>query len=215
MLISPTEPPQLRAIGTTSNRPEDYGADAMFAAGGRTIGVQRKEVRDLVSSTENGLLGKELRKMNALDHKLLVVEGRMTFTLEGLLTGKFAGPEWTRDHVWGVLLSIQQKGVWVHHTDDLALTIKFLHYFEKWCRKTKHISLDTRPGPSTLWGSPTEREFATYMLQGIPGVGPELAGRVYDLFGRLPWTWSCDPEELMGIEGVGPKKVEAMMRALA
>jgi len=55
---------------------------------------------------------------------------------------------------------------------------------------------------------------AQHILQGFPGVGPELAGRMVDHFEGVPLTWTHAIDELMEVEGVGKKKAEGMVNAL-
>jgi len=51
------------------------------------------------------------------------------------------------------------------------------------------------------------------MLMGLPGVGVEVANRVLEKFGRVPWEWSCTKEELMEVPGVGKKTAERLLGA--
>src|SRR5690606_37254518 len=68
LLISPTEPPAVRALGTTSSTPELYGCDILIVANKTRTGVQRKKFpEDLVASLADGRLYSQLPKMAALD----------------------------------------------------------------------------------------------------------------------------------------------------
>jgi hypothetical protein len=51
-------------------------------------------------------------------------------------------------------------------------------------------------------------------LQGIPNIGPGVAGAVFDHFGRVPLRWDVTEKDMMGVAGVGKKRVEQMMAAL-
>jgi len=55
---------------------------------------------------------------------------------------------------------------------------------------------------------------AMHVLQGFPGMGPELAGRVVDKFEGVPLTWTVSEDELQTVEGLGKKKSIAMYEAL-
>jgi ERCC4-type nuclease len=214
--VAPTEPPALKAVATKiTTEAEAYGVDVLFTgAEGRLCGVQRKEVKDLLASAQDGRLAKELGQMGSLDIKALFVEGQMTFTHDGMLMGKAWGREWTRAQVCGLLWGVANKGVWVHRTESLVETVEAVKLFTKWCRKAEHGSLDRRPSVGGgMWGSgPTHREFAVWMLQGIPGVGPKVAEAIYQVHG-MPFKLTVGVEDLMMVEGIGKKKAEAIVGA--
>ena len=55
LIVAPTEPLQLRAIADRVHMlPESYGCDVLVFAGGLKIGVQRKELRDMLASLDDG-----------------------------------------------------------------------------------------------------------------------------------------------------------------
>jgi ERCC4-type nuclease len=86
---------------------------------------------------------------------------------------------------------------------------------EAWAKKDKHTSLKSRPGAGkSSWGSTSEKHLAQHILQGFPGVGGELAGRIVDKFEGVPLTWTVGLDELMGVEGIGKKKADNMYHAL-
>lgn len=214
MLISSTEPASLRALGKVTTFPELHGVDIWFVANGLKVGIQRKEFKDLLASLEDGRLAKEIMQMTNLDYRILIVEGRPTFTNAGELVGKQYGRGWTKAQINGALWSVQAKGLWVHWTDNLAETVEHVQWFEQWFSKNRHDSLERRPGPTSIWGTkPTSEEYGSYVLQSLPGVGPELAKRVYRKFG-LPLKWTITIDDLMTVEGIGKKKAEAMIRAI-
>jgi Fanconi anemia group M protein len=45
-----------------------------------------------------------------------------------------------------------------------------------------------------------------YLLQGLPGVGPELAHRLLEQFGSIERVITAPEDALMQVRGVGPKK---------
>lgn len=64
-----------------------------------------------------------------------------------------------------------------------------------------------------MWGArATGEEWALHLLQGFPGVGPALALRVVQRFGRVPLVWAVSRDEMLAIEGFGPRKVDGMWR---
>ena len=79
--------------------------------------------------------------------------------------------------------------------------------------KDKHAGINTRPKPTTLWGSRNDRDYAIHFIQSFDGIGPEVAGRIFDKFG-LPLTWNITKEDLMSVPGVGPKRAAKMWECL-
>lgn len=49
-----------------------------------------------------------------------------------------------------------------------------------------------------------------YLLQGLPGVGPALAGRLLARFGSVERVMTADAVALMEIDGVGPAKASGI-----
>jgi ERCC4-type nuclease len=214
MLVSPTEhAPQMRAIGTASYLTEKYGVDALWAVRGQWVGVQRKELSDLLASVGDGRLGRELAQMQHLVLKAVVIEGRPRFTTEGVLVTKGYGLEWTQAQYRGVLWSVMYRGVWVMHTDSIAETVEAIHLFQRWTQKTKHNSLDRRPGPVPLWGKVDNEDYARHLVMGLPGIGQETAARIIQKLG-IPFCWRVTKEDLMTVEGIGKKKADQIWKCL-
>lgn len=217
MLISPTEPPQLKKLGKVSGLPEQYGVDILIVAGRARTGIQRKKFPDdLVSSLSDGRLYSQLPKMAELDRSILIFEGFGKWTMDGELVHGYTR-NFTRNQFTALQYSIiWEFGVHVMHVRDINETAAALTVLEGWANKPKHSSLRTRPGaPKDDWGITGTREKAQHMLQGLPGVGVEMAGRIYDHFGRVPIKWDCTIEDLLSIKGVGKIKAQKIWEALS
>jgi len=52
-----------------------------------------------------------------------------------------------------------------------------------------------------------------HLLQSFPGVGPTIAGRIYDHYERVPMSWD-DDVHLEDVPGVGKEKANQMREAL-
>lgn len=217
MIVSPTEPASLRALGTVSMRPEDFGCDLLFAANGAWAGVQRKEFKDLVGSIEDGRLGEQVQKMTAapLEHRMVVIEGVGRWGDEGELLSRY-GRGVTRAGLRKLLWSVRNEGVWIEWSDGLDDTIEVVGAFEAWCGKRGHGSLRQRPGVRSVWGTTDSRDWVEHFLQGLPGVGAELARRMVDHFDGCPvgWKEGVGAKELMEVEGIGKVKAGKMLEAL-
>lgn len=53
-----------------------------------------------------------------------------------------------------------------------------------------------------------------YVLQGLPGVGPKLAGRLLDCFRSVEGVMNASAAELTAVEGVGPGRAETIRSLL-
>jgi ERCC4-type nuclease len=196
--------------------PETYGADVLIpTAGGAWAGVQRKEVKDLIASLDDGRLFEQIAKMRQLEHRMLLIEGDLEWSNDGTLIGRHA--RWakgmTEARVNGALWTAQLDGCWITATRDLQQTVRVLLDYEKWRSKARRAA-STRGAVTSAWGTADSRDYAIHLLCGLPGVGTELAARIVDAFGGVPWQWTATRDELLAIEGLGAKKVDAMLRAV-
>lgn len=215
LLIAPTEPAALKAVGKSSSLPEKFGVDILWFANGKRWGVQRKEYRDLLSSTDDGRLTREAGMISTkLDHGFLLIEGWPQFTAEGEMIGTGYGRRWDYKGWVGYLMSAETHGMNVWRTANLAETVRWVQIVEAWSRKKTHSALIGREAlGGGMWGTPTNREYGIYLLSSIDGIGPELAGRIYDLYG-VPLQWTVTDDDLAKVPGLGPKKIAKMRRAL-
>src|SRR3974390_1283048 len=144
MLVSPSEPPELRALGPTSTLCEQRGVDFLFASTLGPVGVQRKEISDLLASVYDGRLAREVAQMAALPYKVVLCEGETRWTTDGFLLSTNRG--WTRSQHDGLLWSLQLHGCWLASTSDLDDTVAWLARFERWCLKKTHHGVLGRAG---------------------------------------------------------------------
>ena len=213
MLISPTEPADLRALGKTSSIPERFGVDVMWAGKPpyKRCGAQRKEINDFLASVKDGRLAKERQQMQALDLAVLILEGPTPWADDGSLMNLHHN--WTVAQHWKYLWSVQADGIWIHTTRSLEQTMQAVAALEAWSR-SEHKSGKTRPGPEGEWGKPGSRDWQMHFLQGLPGLGPEMAERIVDHFDGVPVVLDVSREELLKIDGLGPKRVDTIIELL-
>jgi ERCC4-type nuclease len=215
MLIAPTERELIkRNAGRVTLLPERFGCDILFTTPHGLAGVQRKEIRDLIQSVRDGRLGKELAQMQQLAHKMLVVEGRVEWTMDGTLMAGNRGEMWTRSQHLGLMMTVQHEGVWVMGSADVDGTLEIARAYEAWLSKVKHGSVLRRPAAQGAWGTATSKEFGLHLLMGLPNVGRELAERMWVEFGGVPWVWKVTEVELAGVKGIGKKKAAQIYKAL-
>lgn len=218
MLVAPTEPAALKALGTVSLLPEERGCDVIWRARGRWFGVQRKAISDFVASMQDGRLVKEVAQMKGeggLDGVCMpavVIEGNVVYTSEGELMLD-RQTRVTRAQIEGRCWSLAREGVHVYWTVNVPATVEWVKRYAAWSAKAKHASSALRPGPTVAWGTAGNRDWALHTLQSFPGVGVDRAGEILASFGRLPLRWDVSEEEMMKVKGLGKKTVRGMYGA--
>lgn len=215
MLVSSTEPFIFKSLGTSSITPERYGCDFLIIKGKAKTGVQRKRFpEDLISSLADGRLYEQVHLMGKLDRAIILFEGYGKWTGDGELLD-FA--RFTKQQFYSLIMSLAfEFGIEVLVVRDMKETQEFLIALESWAGKDRHSSLRTRPGPSKdSWGRIGVKEYGMHLLQSFPGVGPELAGRIWDHFNGVPIVWEIEgPHELQAIAGIGKQKASQIYQTL-
>ena len=54
-----------------------------------------------------------------------------------------------------------------------------------------------------------------YFLQGLPAVGPQLAGRLILHFGNIKTVMNSDVDDLRKVEGIGKTKAEKIVKFIS
>lgn len=211
MMVAPSEPLPLKRLGAVSSVPERYGVDFMWVAQQRKHGCQRKEVKDFVASIIDGRLSKEVGQMAQMDGiRALMLEGKMMWSGDGMWMGPV---RWDRFRHRQAIFTLESNGIWVIETASLADTAEAIEELQRWTQKPKHQFAAVRAKATGQWGNATSREFGLHVLMSFPGVGREMAERIWGHFGHVPLMWTATQEELLAIDGIGPKRADQMMRA--
>lgn len=186
----------------------------MWAVRGIWHGIQRKALKDLVCSVEDGRLAKERLQWASVSGRVyLIVEtgerggGAPREGPNGQLMslGIFGRP-WTGPALRALTYSIMGDGVGIIWTKDEAETIARVREIEAWTRKERHVAAMGRPAARPdVFGDRSNRTYGVWMLTGLPGVGVEMAGRIWDHFGGMPigLREGVGEKELTAVRGVG------------
>lgn len=208
---SPTEQHSAFKEWKISSLCEQRGSDFLFSVPDLGfVGIQRKAIPDLVASLRDGRLAKEIGQMEHLAMKVVILEGREAWTRDGeslLVNG------WSETQQTGILFSLFLKNFLVLKTHDQAATMKSISQLQRYLTKGNHSSLDRRPKAVGTWGKSDSKEFGIHVLQSFPGVGPDLAKRIYERYG-LPLRWTVDVMDLQQLDGIGTKKAATIITAL-
>ncbi len=164
---------------------------------GDGVGVERKTVADLHRSLAGGRLWAQLLACRReLARTYLLVEG------VDLDKGSVSA-----SGVRGALLEIGDRGVTVVRSSNAADTALWL------------LRLAVRLQRSRRAGTPQVRRFPKastprLLLSEVPGVGPETAAALLDRFGSLRGIANANPNDLLTVAGVGPKRAATLARLL-
>jgi ERCC4-type nuclease len=212
MLIAPTEPLALRKLGKVSSLPEKYGADVLMTGVAGTYGIQRKEVTDLVASVYDGRLAKEMAQWKSLNQSVLLVEGQLPWSNDGVLLS--TRQTFTKAQYLGLTFSVQSAGSWMLYTSSLTDTSDAVSALQTWVMKEHHSGL-ARPKPAkNEWGRVDSRDWCIHVLQSWESIGKESAAAIYDKFG-LPLQWTVTETDLLTIPGIGKKRAGMMIESLS
>jgi ERCC4-type nuclease len=211
VLVSPMEPAQLKALGNSSFAPESYGCDYLWMADGwGMVGVQRKEVKDLVASQHDDRLAREVIAMKECDVGIWLLEGRMDWSSEGVLLS--TRTHYTRSRHHGLLFTLLFQGFSLLYTDTIAESGLLLLSLENWLKKEKHRGVIGRT--STVrgeFGKASTEEWQAHFLSGLPGISVVRGERIVEHFGGLPFRVTGNLRE---VEGVGNRTAERIERLI-
>lgn len=217
-LVSPTDKDLGELLGAiSSSLCEQYGADVLAFVKRQVVGWQRKTIEDLLASLEDGRLARELPLLALkVTFPVLLLEGHPVFTNDGYLVRNGRPCRWSRRAWRNLLRSIHyQFRVVVEHTQNIQDSAEAIREMLQWLLKDDHTSLLKRPKPIDEWGMPLEgMALHEFILQGFPRVGPKTARAIVHHFSRAPLYWTCTPQEMQEVDGVGPITGKALFRVL-
>lgn len=121
----------------------------IFDQDDHTIGIERKEFRDLVNSISANKLKRQVQALSQFDRGILLIEGHWNVKKDGSLWIHEHRSGWAPQSVQAILLALQeQTGVKVLHTanyEETAITLR---------------ALDRRAEAGCFWHQDDERRAA-------------------------------------------------------
>lgn len=186
LLASPEDHELARLLGCpTDPVTEMYGADVIGGVQDGLIAWQRKTTTDIISSVKDGRLASSVLKLKSVKYPVFIHERNISYTTDGSVYSKY-GSGWTREQIRNLLRSMwYEHGIRTEETTDIQDTAHAIIEQLKWAGKP--------------WGR---------------GLGPITRGK---LLARNQWnvtdkrSWAVF--FLQGIDGVGPKRAEAIYDA--
>jgi len=154
---------------------------------------ERKTLQDFAQSIVDGRLFKQMTCLASTKKKAVLI-------LEG--TGKDADRlRVRREAIQGALITISLiLGIPVLRSMTSDETAKLIVYAARQLASIKKEGYQ-RPG----YRPQSKKRRQLYILQGLPGVGPERALRLLEKFGNVQAVMLASCEDLQAIEGIGEK----------
>ena len=165
--------------------------------------LERKTIKDFAVSIIDGRLFKQMICLaNSKSEGALILEGTVHDTVElGM----------TREAMQGALITVSLiLGIPILRSKDPSETAKLIVYIGR------QIVPKTMGGVHRHGYRPknkTKRQL--FILQGLPGVGPERAGRLLDKFGSVEAVISAGSNELQTVDGIGKSIAERIRWAVS
>ena len=158
--------------------------------------VERKTLKDFAVSIIDGRLFKQMiRLANSNSKVILIIEGTASDSTElGM----------TREAMQGALITVSLiLGIPVLRSKNPSETAKLIVYVG---RQIESMAMGgvQRHG----YRPKTKRKRQLFILQGLPGVGPERASRLLDRFGSVEAAISASSSELQTVDGIGKSVAE-------
>jgi ERCC4-type nuclease len=164
----------------------------------RRVVVERKTAADFAASLIDGRLFHQAAALAlAPERAVLVLEG--------------CDKDWhdtgvRREALQGALITIGVFfGVTVLRSDGPEETARLLVYLGRQAQRSAHGGLP-RPG----YRPKGKRARQLFLLQGLPGVGPERAARLLERFGSVQAIMTASADDLATVDGIGEKTAAKM-----
>jgi ERCC4-type nuclease len=163
---------------------------------GKQVIVERKRLYDFAISIIDGRLFKQMLGLAGSNSQgVLILEGT---------AGDIAEIGMTRAAMQGALITVSMiLGIPILRSKNPSETAKLIVFI---ARQMESIACGgiQRPGyrPKGL------RQRQLFILQGLPGIGPERAGRLLDRFGSIEAVICAGVDELSAVDGIGKSIAE-------
>lgn len=206
MLVAPSEPPLLRALGLYSPQCEAMGVDILILGKLGLVGVQRKTCSDLVASLRDGRIFDLVTKGEGLTATILLLEGDWEFDRAG---NSRTCRGFTEAQLTGLKLSLQRKhGILIVESRSLEGTAALLGQMESWFASEDKVSSLLAVPKAESWGAGKKATALRVWMQ-VPGISLGGAIALHDAVG-LPLALTCTDAELRAVPKIGPKRIAAI-----
>ena len=165
--------------------------DYLIKYGSFEVAVERKDIRDYVSSLADGRLFNQLYSLSSsFEKSFLFIVGDFSLVADRIDRRAYLGSliSVALRERGGIVIPVQLK-------DD-----------EEFCLALKYLNSQIEAGKVKAVPRGKKGSDATAMLMAIPGIGEEKAKRLLERFGSIHGIVNASVAELMTVEGIGEKQ---------
>lgn len=163
------------------------------------VTVERKRYDDFAASLIDGRLFSQAAALSRLPRPIILIEGP-----------REPAPAVHRHALKGALLSLATA--W-----RLPVVFSRDATESAWVLETLGRQSQAETAPQLVRGGYRPKRLRSrrsFVLQGLPGVGPVLAGRLLERFGSVRGVVTAAEGELAQVQGCGPKRAAAIARVV-
>lgn len=170
--------------------------------------MERKSVKDLVASVDDGRLARFIEETGATDPpktqvRALLVEGDVEQGLDAV-----RGRDWTAEQIEALLFDAQLLGVLVLHSPSVSATPKRIANLWRWSGKDEHKAFvrPVLPGISDSYLDP-DKKAAVRAAMVLPNWGEQRARAAVETLGSAAAVYAAilarDHKKFEAVPGVG------------
>lgn len=187
---------ELRKLGCNVREEKLPTADVLIAD---EIAVERKEANDFIRSIIDGRVFDQIERMKeSYPRAVVIVEGNLESNLHP-------------NAVKGAFCSITiDRGVPVLWSENEADTAAYIAVIAKRLLRGE-LPARLRPEKKRL----SLKEQQQFIVESLPGVGPQLARSLLKQFGSVEKVFSANTNKLRQVEKIGEKKAAEIRRVLS
>ena len=206
ILITTNEPRRIREL--FEDRVETpLGFDMMLYTEAGKVGIERKKVPgDLISSIEDGRLGREILAMREeCQIKIILFHGIMRYNENGTLKlGKRTSYRWTDKGIRNLRRTLEfVEGCYIEYARNNEELVKVVNEIQAYLDEDSHLSTKGRSPIRTDWIKPTREERIRYFYDGLPGVAVVGATKLAQKFPNPMDLYQASPEQIAEIPRFG------------
>lgn len=211
---------QLRNYGLTVVEDMMEAADVCFFPHGLKVGIERKQVNDLLNSLrDNRMVSQAHKLIDTYDASILLIEGRYDRSANGVVTyeanGQWHESGWSWDSFTGMLLDLKWMGLIFHQCMSGDAAREIARIVGSLC-KEEHAWIRQRERPTIITIDSAYRN-NVWGLCAFAGVGPEWAGAMLKHFGSFGAVVAANVEALAVVTNgsgkhFGPKRAAKLRK---
>lgn len=169
----------------------DAGDFCFYDSVDEVVLVERKTVHQLLTDMVTGQLQRQARVLTeATQFPILLVEGHWSQNNNYLPDGKHT---WCQ--AWNMLQSLQDIGLRLQLTSSVTHTIQRIFELEEYYAKAFHSSVARHPSGDARIS----------ILSHVHGIDKHVGTKLLEEFSSLEKVATASVEDLMQVDGVGPK----------